>query len=141
MTSVLFGVQHLDAPAEDSIPTGHDVHATAFSLEKVLAGHVLHAAVPGASLNLPAAQKTHGPPFGPVLPALHMQLLRFMLPDDEFELSGQLVQFALPEEFLYVPDGQIVHCPFEAPASGPVYPVLHEQAMPDEQDCATSSRT
>ncbi len=116
----------MDVPGEDSIPTGHDVHATAFSLEKVLAGHVLHAAVPGASLNLPAAQKTHGPPFGPVLPALHTQLLRFMLPADEFELTGQLVQFALPEEFLYVPDGHIVHCPLEAPLSGPVYPVLHE---------------
>jgi hypothetical protein len=35
-----------------------------------------------------------------VLPALHTQLLRFMLPADEFELTGQLVQFALPEEFL-----------------------------------------
>ena len=97
---MLFGVQHLDAPGEDSIPNGHAEHATAFAFEKVLDGHVLHAAVPGASLNLPASQKTHGPPFGPVLPALHTQLLRFMLPADEFEFTGQLVQFAAPEEFL-----------------------------------------
>jgi hypothetical protein len=40
---------------------------------------------------------------------LHTQLLRFMLPIDEFELTGQLVHAALPFEDLYVPDGHIVH--------------------------------
>lgn len=47
------------------------------------------------------------------------------LPADEFEFAGQLVHAALPEEFLYVPEGHTVHCPLEAPVSGPVYPVLH----------------
>jgi hypothetical protein len=67
-----------------------------------------------------------------------------MLPADEFEFTGQLVQFALPEEFLYVPDGQIVHCPFKSPLSGPVYPGLHRQTFTgahtplDHPHCAKS---
>jgi hypothetical protein len=42
------------------------------------------------------------------------------------ELSGQRVQFALPFVALYVPGGQALHWPLEAPMSGPVYPVLHK---------------
>jgi hypothetical protein len=62
-----------------------------------------------------------------------------MLPTDEFELAGQLVHAALPFEALYVPAAHMAHCPFEAPVSGPVYPVLHEHRIPDEQDCAVPS--
>jgi len=53
----------------------------------------------------------------------------FWLPADEFEFSGQRVQFAVPFEFLYVPKRQALHCPLEAPVSGPVYPVLHKHCM------------
>jgi hypothetical protein len=40
--------------------------------------------------------------------------------------AGQNVHAALPFVGLYVPGGQVVHWPFEAPLSGPVYPALHE---------------
>lgn len=49
------------------------------------------------------------------------------------------MQFALPFVALYVPGRHALHWPFEAPVSGPVYPVLHEHPRPDEQDCAVSS--
>jgi hypothetical protein len=56
-----------------------------------------------------------------------------MLPTDEFELAGQLVHAALPFVDLYVPGRHRLHCPFEAPASGPVYPVLHEHVIAETQ--------
>ena len=51
------------------------------------------------------------------------------LPADEFELSGQAVQLAVPEEFLYVPAGHMEHCPRDAPVAGPVKPALHKHCM------------
>jgi len=72
---------------------------------------------------------THGPPFGPEHHASHMQSVMLPLPADEFELSGQAVQFAVPFVALYVPGRQALHWPLEAPVSGPVYPVLHEQSI------------
>ena len=39
------------------------------------------------------------------------------------------MQFAVPFDALYVPGRQALHCPFESPVSGPVYPVLHEQPI------------
>ena len=67
----------------------------------------------------------HGPPLGPLHHASHTQSVMLPLPADEFELSGQAVHFAVPEEFLYVPAGHIEHCPLEAPVAGPVKPELH----------------
>ena len=61
-----------------------------------------------------------GPPGGPSHHASHVQSVMFPLPADEFEFSGQLVQFAVPFEFLYVPGRQALHWPLEAPVSGPV---------------------
>jgi hypothetical protein len=57
----------------------------------------------------------------------------------EYVPTEHLVQFAVPFVALYVPGGHIAHCPLDAPVSGPVYPVLHEHPMPDEQDCAVPS--
>jgi hypothetical protein len=57
----------------------------------------------------------------------------FVLPNDEFALTGQLVHAALPFEALYVPAAHMEHCPFEAPKSGPVYPVLHEHVIDETQ--------
>jgi hypothetical protein len=45
------------------------------------------------------------------------------------------VQVAGPFVALYVPGGHAEHCPLEAPVSGPVYPVLHEHSIVDEQYC------
>jgi hypothetical protein len=56
-----------------------------------------------------------------------------MLPTDEFEFAGQLVHAALPFVGLYVPAGHILHCPFDAPVSGPVYPALHEHLFDGTQ--------
>jgi hypothetical protein len=65
----------------------------------------------------------HGPPFGPEHHASHMQSVMFSLPTDEFELSGQRVQAALPFVGLYVPGTQCTH----GPPLGPVKRVLHRQ--------------
>jgi len=110
-------------------PAGHCVHADAEAFENVSAGHVEHAAGPEALLAVPAAHATHGPTSGPEYPGLHEHAVTFVLPADEFAFAVQLLHAALPEEFLYVPDGHIVHWPFEAPVSGPVYPVLHEHPV------------
>ncbi len=122
-------------PFADVNPAGHAVHEDAALVEYVFAGHTLHAAVPEAFLNVPAAHATHGPPFGPVNPGLQEQSPMFVLLNDEFEFAGQLVHAALPFVGLYVPDGHITHWPLEVPVSGPVYPVLHEHSIADEQIC------
>jgi len=105
----------------------------------VSAGHTPHAAGPEALLAAPAAHATHGPTSGPEYPGLHEQALTLVLPADEFEFAGQLVHAALPFVGLYVPAGHILHCPFDAPVSGPVYPVLHGQSIRDKQLCAPPS--
>ena len=104
-------------------PAGHAVHCKDPLTAYVCGGHVTHAAGPVTFLTLPASHKTHGPPSGPVLPALHTQLLRFMLPADEFELAGHTVHAARLVVSLYVPIAQAVH----GPPFGPVYPTLHAQ--------------
>ena len=99
----------------------------------VSAGHVEHAALPDIFLTVPAAHATHGPTSGPEYPGLQEQALTFVLPNDEFAFAVQLVHAALPFVDLYVPDGHILHCPFDAPVSGPVYPVLHEHLVDGTQ--------
>jgi hypothetical protein len=74
-----------------------------------------------------------GPPRGPLHHASHTQSVMFWLPADEFEFSGQRVQFEVPLESLYVPGRQALHWPLETPVSGPVYPVLHEHSIVDKQ--------
>ena len=69
----------------------------------------------------------HGPPGGPLHHASHKQSVIFTLPADEFELNGQAVQFAVPEESLYVSVGQATH----EPPSGPVKPRSHRQFVID----------
>jgi hypothetical protein len=125
---VVFGSQQSDntvLPFGDVNPTGHAVHEDAPLAEYVLTGHTLHAAGPETLLAVPAAHATHGPTSGPEYPGLHEHAVTFVLPNDEFALTGQLVHAAVPFVGLYVPGGHVVHCPFEAPVSGPVYPVLH----------------
>jgi len=126
---VVFGSQQSDNTVlafGDVNPAGHAVHEDAALAEYVFAGHTLHAAVPDAALNVPAAHATHGPPFGPVYPGLHKQSPMLVLPNDEFAFAVQLVHAALPFVGLYVPVGHIAHWPLEAPKSSPVYPALHK---------------
>ena len=136
----MFGSQQSEdnvLPVGDVNPTAHAVHAETPLAEYVFAAHTSHAAVPDAFLNFPAAHAGHGPPFGPVYPGLQMQLVIMVLPTDEFELTGQLVHAALPFVCLYVPAAHMLHWPFEAPASGPVYPVLHEHVIDETQFFST----
>jgi hypothetical protein len=46
----------------------------------------------------------------------------------EYVPTEQLLHAALPFESLYAPEEQAAHWPFDAPASGPVYPALHRQS-------------
>ena len=64
---------------------------------------------------------------------MHKQSPMLVLPNDEFAFAAQPVHAALPFVDLYVPDGHILHCPFDAPVSGPVYPVLHEHLVDGTQ--------
>jgi hypothetical protein len=51
---------------------------------------------------------------------LQKQLVRVVLPTDEFEFDGQLVHVSLPFFGLYVPAAHMAHWPLEVPLSGPV---------------------
>ena len=53
------------------------------AVEKVLALHSEHAALPIASLYLPASHAVHAPPCGPEVPAMQVQLVSSPLPISE----------------------------------------------------------
>ena len=76
----------------------------------------MHAAVPDTFLNFPAWHATHVPPFGPVYPGLHEQLLSILLFADEFEFAGHTVHAAILAVSLYVPTAHAAH----GPPLGPV---------------------
>jgi hypothetical protein len=107
------------------------------------AGQSVHAADPVDALYLPASHTVHGPPFGPVAPALQVQFVKAALPAGELEFDGQAlhVEFAeAPTAVEYVPAPQYVHAadPVKAlylpgmhaahvPPSGPEDPTLQVQ--------------
>ena len=66
-------------PADLEYPTLHLLHApvTLPSPVEVLAGHgaAVHACVPGAPLNVPAAHGAHALPLGPVCPGAHVHVV------------------------------------------------------------------
>lgn len=62
------------------------------TVEKVFAEQLVHTAVPVTGLYLPDTHKEHGPPFGPLAPALQIHDVTTELPATELELSGQLRQ-------------------------------------------------
>ena len=69
-------------------------------------------AVPVNALYFPATHAAHRPPFGPVDPALQVQLVKAVLPTSELEFDGQTlhVEFAeAPTAVEYVPAPQSVH--------------------------------
>ena len=51
--------------------------------------------LPVTDFQVPATQGRHGPPFAPLYPTLHKQLLLAVLPAAELELPGQLKQVVL----------------------------------------------
>ena len=58
--------------------------------------HPSHAALPDASLYVPAAHSVHRPPLGPDVPALQVQAVKSVLAGSEMESLGQSSQAALP---------------------------------------------
>ena len=127
---------------------GQVTHAVA-AVAPVLVEYVpvpqsVHAALPVATLYLPAAHGEHTPPSGPVEPVLQVQAVAAELGLGELELPGhakqvdsivapvvakyfpaaQSVHAALPVVILYLPVAHGEH----TPPSSPVDPALHVQA-------------
>ena len=72
----------------------------------------MHAAEPVALLYFPATQDTHGPPSGPVDPALQVQAVTVVLGLGELEFAGHaihVVAIVAPTVVEYVPVAQSVH--------------------------------
>ena len=120
------------------------------SAEYVPALHNAQAPLPVATLYLPASQSEHGPPFGPVLPALHMHAVWAVLAVGASEFAGHCVHVALdaaPTAPENVPCPQSLHPALptallnfpathlaQSPPSGPVDPALHWQVEAPEMD-------
>ena len=60
-------------------------------------GQLEQVAEPTDALYLPTVQLVHGPPSGPLEPALHVHALLLALPEGEVERDGQLEQSAEPD--------------------------------------------
>ena len=75
------------------------------------AGHDTHALEPVTFLYCPAAHGEHTPPFGPVYPALQVQLLRNPLELGAREFPGHRLQLGLPSGD-HCPNGQLRHVSF-----------------------------
>jgi hypothetical protein len=73
------------------------------------ASHAAHSPEPEAFLYVPTAHAAHGPPSGPVYPALHAQSVAAVLPAGASACAGQAWHSALPAVSWYLPAGQIVH--------------------------------
>ncbi len=88
-------------------------------------------ALPALVLYFPATHRTHAPG-GPVLPAAqaNRQAPKAVLPAGETPPSPHEVQALVFVTLDHVPDGHVVHWPLEAPLSGPLYPALHRQFVP-----------
>jgi hypothetical protein len=109
----------------------------------------VHAPEPVALFHVPVGHGEHGPPSGPVWPALHVQMLDALQPlHDAPELvahatqvpasvapvvveyvpAAQSVHTILPVAILYLPATHVVH----VPPFGPVKPALQVQAVSAE---------
>jgi hypothetical protein len=104
----------------------------------------VHDPLPLKSLYVPAPHASHGPPFGPVYPALQTQAVTTVLRLGELEFAGhvkQLVTAEAPVEAEYLPAAQLVHPALplvslyvpaphgtHGPPSGPECPALHVHA-------------
>jgi hypothetical protein len=89
-----------------------------------LARHDVHAASPGSVLYALLPHAVHGPPLGPVYPALQTQDdLSVCAVNECFEFAGQDSHAAVPDAVLYVLMVHAVH----GPPFDPVYPALQVQ--------------
>ena len=114
-------------------------------------GQPVHDPEPVALFHVPVGHTTHGPPSGPVKPALHVHTLDALQPLQdapeleahatqvtadvapvavEYFAAAQSAHVALPVTVLYLPATQAVHGP---DPSGPEKPTLHVQAATAEE--------
>jgi hypothetical protein len=84
------------APFCEYVPAAQLPQTEAAAGEKVPAVQSVHAALPIVLLNEPAPHCVHVPPFGPVNPALHEQLLESVLPIGLMAFTGQLAHEETP---------------------------------------------
>jgi hypothetical protein len=86
--------------ATEYAPAGQRMHVVtlvaAVSMEYVPPAHAIHALEPLTVLYCPGGHAEHCPPFGPVYPASHAQLLRDPLPGPAREFRAHKLQFGLP---------------------------------------------
>lgn len=77
----------------------------------MLGGHLVHAALPREALYPPTPQDRHGPPAGPVAPALQMQSVRLVLARGPSEFSGHAAQ-AVPSPYVPLRHGTHIGGPW-----------------------------
>ena len=96
--------------------------------EYLSAAQLVQTVLPAVLLYFPASHTAHGPPVGPVYPALQSAHAALdVLPTGEMRPEEQLVHCADPVVVLYVSAAQGEHV---LPA-GPVYPASHTQSKID----------
>jgi len=91
----------------------------------------LHAAEPVASLKRDPAHAAHGPPSGPVWPALHQQRSMRLLPAPDVEFPGHATHALAadaPEAPPYVPALQLAQSAAPPAACVPALQLLHTEA-------------
>ena len=103
-------------PERDVLPGKQSMHVlavvAAVVFEYLAGSQSVHSADPDAALCLPAAHPTHGPPSGPLKPALHRHAAAVALADAEYELAGHPTHALADVAFVvakYLPLAQLVH--------------------------------
>ena len=91
------------------MPAAQLLQKEAAAAEKVPAVQLVHTALPMVFLYEPAPHCVQAPPFGPVNPALHEQLLKSVLPIGLMAFTGQLAHEETPVVSLYVPAAHKTH--------------------------------
>ena len=118
--------------AAEFVPAGQFEHASELSrpvdMEYLPGAQLLHSSFPGGILYLPATHSVHGPPSGPVDPALQVHAVEIEPPGGASERAGQAthtfvtaptaseyvpvpqsLHSALPDASLYLPAAQFKH--------------------------------
>jgi len=90
----------------------------------VVALQASQAWLPRVDLYVLATHCVHEPPFGPVHPATHWQLVRAVLCTSESVFAGQLEHAVCP---VFAANFPVAHC-VHGPPAGPKNPALHRQA-------------
>ena len=124
-------------PSEAAVyPTTHlqSINSLLPDAELVHVGHVEHCPVPVAALYLPAEHALHATPSDvPLYPAMHLQSVNALLPNEELVPTGHVEHCRVPIAALYLPTEHAT----QGPASTPVYPATHLQSvsssLPEEE--------